>query len=47
MNFGEFIAAFGTGYRKLLDDRTNKVLTKSDFCKYLLCRISKDEIVVL
>ncbi|SEL65706.1 hypothetical protein SAMN02910353_03100 [Ruminococcus sp. YRD2003] len=47
MNFGESIAAFGTGYRKLLDKRTNKVLTKSDFCKYLLCRISKDEIVVL
>ena len=47
MDFGEFISAFGTGYRKLLDHRTNKILTKPYFCRYLLCNTTKDEIVVM
>lgn len=47
MDFGEFITAFGTGYSKQIDYRTNKRLTKPDFCKDLLCSITKEENLVL
>ena len=42
MNFGEFINAFGTGYKNLTVG-----LTKPFFCRYLLCNITKDETVVV
>lgn len=47
MDFGEFIAAFDTGFSKLFDRKTNKMLTKPYFCRYLLCSITKNETVVL
>ena len=42
MDFGRFIAAFGAGYRKLIDPDTNKALSKPLFCRYLLCSITTD-----
>ena len=42
MNFGEFINAFGTGYKNLIVG-----LTKPYFCRHLLCNITKDETVVV
>lgn len=47
MDFGSFIAAFGTGYKSLIDSDTNKPLTKPLFCRELLCNIAKDENTVL
>lgn len=47
MDFGIFIAAFGTGYRSLVDSDTNKALTKQAFCRMLLCNITNDENKVL
>lgn len=47
MDFGSFIAAFGTGYRSLVDSDTNKALTKQAFCRMLLCNITNDENIVL
>lgn len=47
MDFGEFIAAFGTGYRKLPDTENNKAITKPTFCRELLCSITKDTNIVL
>lgn len=47
MDFGEFVNAFGTGYRKMIDRGTNKSLTKPYFCRDLLCSITKDENLVL
>ena len=46
MDFGEFIAAFGNGYRFLLDDETKQVFGKELFCRELLCSVSKDELIV-
>ena len=46
MNFGEFIAAFGNGYRSLKDEETKKTLGKELFCMTLLCSISSNEVVV-
>lgn len=43
MDFGEFIAAFGNGYRFLKDEETKKALGKELFCKTLLCSISANE----
>ena len=47
MDFGEFIAAFGSGYSKLIDCKTNKGLNKQLFCRYLLCSITNKENLVL
>lgn len=44
MNFGEFLNAFGTGYKNLIP---NRALTKPYFCRYLLCSITKDETIVM
>ncbi len=47
MDFGSFIAAFGAGYRKLIDPDTNKALSKPLFCRYLLCSITTDTNIVI
>ena len=46
MDFGKFIKAFGTGYNKIDDPERNKTLNKPYFCRELLCRITKNEVVV-
>ena len=47
MDFGEFISAFGTGYRRLIDPETNKALSKQLFCRDLLCSITTDNDIVI
>lgn len=43
MDFGEFIAAFGNGYRFLKDEESKQALGKELFCRVLLCSISANE----
>lgn len=48
MDFGQFINAFGTGYKQLKvssNPNTGRInhLKKQHFCKMLLCAITKDE----
>lgn len=47
MDFGSFIAAFGTGYKSLIEPDTNKALNKPLFCRELLCNITNTENIVL
>lgn len=42
-DFSEFLAAFGDGYRTMINSKTDAVFTKPLFCRELLCKISKNE----
>lgn len=46
-DIGQFISAFGTGYRFLYDEETEKPLNKELFCRKLLCEVSFNELVVI